>query len=338
MSWKVRDDLRECLQSLTDAPEVLSGEWEVIVVDNASGDGTVEMVRQSFPNVHLIVNSENLGFTRANNQGIRMSQGKYVLLLNPDTVVASDALRQIILFLERHPSVGVLGPRLVDAEGSHQWSARSFPDLAVGLFRNTILGRFFPQAPYVRRYLRQDLPMDRPSDVDWVSGAALFIRRSLLNHVGLLDEDYWAYCEDVDLCWRVKERGYRVVYYPKAVFIHKVGRSSDQRLAFSIIQHHRSMLLFFKKHYRRRYPSIVRPIIFLGIGARLIGALAKLFFHRIRLRFHLKGILESQRPSSSFWMPKDLADPPLGYRLGDGKEDRSDQIRKTPATEDADES
>ena len=290
VSWNVREDLRECLQSLLreEGSRLESGEIEIIVVDNASTDGTAEMVNLEFPRVKLLVNSQNLGYTKANNIGINHSRGKYILLLNPDTIVHQGALQALIDCAESHPEAGIIGAKLLNPDGSVQRSARSFPDIGAGLFRNTFLGRLFPNNPFVRRYLLADFGYDEVREVDWVSGAAMLVRRDLIERIGGLDERFWAYCEDVDLCWRTWQAGYKVLFCPNAVITHKVGRSSDQRLVPSLIQHHKSMWLFYLKNYRHRYPLILFPLIGLGILIRLAGALLKVASHRLRLFFERK--------------------------------------------------
>jgi len=290
VSWNVREDLRECLQSLLkdEGSRLESGEIEIIIVDNASTDGTAEMVNLEFPQVKLLVNSQNLGYTKANNIGINHSRGKYILLLNPDTVVHQGALQALIDCAESHPEVGIIGAKLLNPDGSVQRSARSFPDIGAGLFRNTFLGRLFPNNPFVRRYLLADFGYDEVREVDWVSGAAMLVRRDLIERIGGLDERFWAYCEDVDLCWRAWQAGYKVLFCPNAFITHKVGRSSDQRLVPSLIQHHKSMWLFYLKNYRHRYPLVLFPLIGLGILLRLAGALLKVASHRLRLFFERK--------------------------------------------------
>ncbi|MDT7971791.1 MAG: glycosyltransferase family 2 protein [Armatimonadota bacterium] len=281
VSWNVREDLRECLRSLWRNGEGLA--MEVIVVDNASDDGTAEMVRQEFPQVRLVVNERNLGYTKANNIGIHLSRGKFVLLLNPDTVVHEGALRALIACAEAHPEAGIIGAKLLNPDGSIQRSARSFPDIGAGLFRNTLLGHLFPNNPFVRRYLLTDFGYDAVREVDWVSGAAMLVRREVFERIGLLDEGFWAYCEDVDFCWRARQAGFAVLFCPDAVITHKIGRSSDQKLVACLIQHHKSMWRFYLKNYRRRYPIWSFPLIGLGILLRLTGALLRVAIHRCQL-------------------------------------------------------
>lgn len=283
VSWNVCDDLHECLRSLVTRHSSLV--IEVIVVDNASSDRTVEMVRREFPQVTLISNDENLGYTKANNQGILQSRGKYILLLNPDTIVREGALDALIEFAEANPQAGIIGGKLLNPDGGIQRSARSFPDIGAGLFRNTLLGRLFPKNPFVRRYLMTDFSYDEVHEVDWVSGAAMLVRREVFDIIGLLDEGFWAYCEDVDFCWRARQVGFKVLFCPNAVIVHKIGRSSDQRLVQSLIQHHKSMWRFYLKNYRQRYSLVLSPLIGLGIVLRLTGALMRVVVHRLSLRW-----------------------------------------------------
>lgn len=304
VSWNVREDLRECLGSLLGTGEQGLGigkgmpAVEVIVVDNASTDGTAEMVRREFPQVKLICNSENLGYTKANNIGIKQSRGKYILLLNPDTIVKPNALKALVECAEAHPDAGIIGAKLLNPDGSIQRSARSFPDIGAGLFRNTVLGRLFPNNPFVRRYLLTDFSYDEVREVDWVSGAAMLVRRELFDRIGLLDERFWAYCEDVDLCWRAWQAGFKVLFCPNAVIVHKIGRSSDQRLVPSLIQHHKSMWLFYLKNYRKRYPIVLFPLIGLGILVRLGGAILRVCVHRLRICLRQKFNALFQRRSN----------------------------------------
>jgi GT2 family glycosyltransferase len=257
--------------------------------------------------VRLVVNERNLGYTKANNIGIRLSRGKFVLLLNPDTVVHEGALRALIACAEAHPEVGIIGAKLLNPDGSIQRSARSFPDIGAGLFRNTLLGRLFPNNPFVRRYLLTDFGYDAVREVDWVSGAAMLVRREVFERIGLLDEGFWAYCEDVDFCWRARQAGFAVLFCPDAVITHKIGRSSDQKLVACLIQHHKSMWRFYLKNYRRRYPIWSFPLIGLGILLRLAGALLRVAIHRLRLAWQ-------RRRWASVPLPQAATDDPPEQR------------------------
>lgn len=200
LNWNTCELLRKCLQSLVCNEE--SVHYEVIVVDNASEDGSRQMVQQEFPQVHLIVNPRNMGFGAGNNVAIAFTRGRYVLFLNSDTRVTAGALSPLVQYADRHQDVGIMGPKLLNEDGSLQYSCRRYPNLGAGLFRNTLLGRLFPNNRYATDYLMQDWDHASIRDVDWVSGAAMMVRKHLLTQLGGFDEAFFMYCEDVDLCWR----------------------------------------------------------------------------------------------------------------------------------------
>jgi GT2 family glycosyltransferase len=252
----------------------------VVVVDNASTDGTPEMVTSRFPEVKLLQNSENVGFSRAYNQALQESKGRYLLVLNPDCVIHPGALAKLIEFLESEPKAGAVGPRLLNADGSLQFSCRRFPTFAAGLFRNTPLGRIFPGNRYSRQYLMMEWDHSRPQEVDWISGAAMLIRRQTLDEVGPLDEGFYMYCEDVDWCYRARQKGWKIYYLPTAIITHLIGRSSDQRPRAMVVEFHRSMRRFYRKHYAALWPIGFRWLPSLAIRLRLWATL--LHYHLLK--------------------------------------------------------
>jgi len=232
---------------------------EVIVVDNASSDGSVEMVRAEFPQVRLMANEENLGFTRANNQGIAASRGRYVLLLNPDTEVLGDALGAMVDYMDVHPDVGALGPMLLNPDGSVQSSRRRFPTLATALLESTVFQwELSRDNRILRRYYILDRPDDEVQEVDWVTGACILMRREAIEEVGPLDEGFFMYSEELDWCRRARERGWKVVYLPTARVVHYGGKSSEQVVPFCHIQFQRSKVRYFRKHYGPLWAWILR--------------------------------------------------------------------------------
>ena len=285
LSWNTRELLANCLQSIADDP--LAPSHEVIVVDNASEDGSREMVRDRFPDVRLLVNPVNLGFGAGNNTAIPVAQGRYVLFLNSDTLVHAGALAGLVAYADARPAVGIVGPKLLNDDGSLQYSCRRYPTLGAGFFRNTPLGRLFPKNRFASDYLMQEWPHQESIDVDWVSGAALMIRREVLDETKGFDEDFYFYCEDLELCWRVNHSGkWKVSYYPHAVVTHSIGRSSDKAPTRMTWEFHRSQYLFYRKHYRATTFVLARPLIPLGILLRATGQMSRyrVNYWRRRLR------------------------------------------------------
>ena len=268
VSWNVRELLRRCLQSVVYSPQssVLSRtqdddqglRTEIIVVDNASSDGSVEMLRAEFPNVRLIANERNLGFTRGNNQGLALSRGRYVLFLNPDTEVVGDALATMVHYMDDHPDVGALGPLLRYPDGSVQSSRRRFPTLGTALFESTLLELWWPGNPWARRYRMADWPDDVEQEVDWVVGACLLARREVLDQVGGFDEGFFMYSEEMDLCRRIKAAGWRVVYLPSAQVIHHEGKSSEQVVPARHIHFQTSKVRYFRKYHGSWAAEVLR--------------------------------------------------------------------------------
>ncbi len=307
LNWNTRDLLEKCLHSLECPQPGL--EFEVIVVDNASEDQSREMVRELFPQVRLLTNPMNIGFGAGNNTALPHAGGRYVLFLNSDTVVLEGALAALVGYADANPEVGILGPKLLNADGSLQYSCRRYPNLGTGFFRNTPLGRLFPNNRFNTDYLMTDWDHVTPREVEWVSGAALMMRRSLLDEIGSFDEDFYMYCEDVDLCWRAnhaprQEATYwRVAYFPDSVIYHLIGKSSDKVPTRMTYEFHRSQYLFYKKHYRATTPMLIRPLIPVGIWARAAGQIV-----RYRLRYWRKRLTGEQPPPKR--IPKSSVPPP----------------------------
>jgi len=243
--------------------------FEVIVVDNASTDGSVEMVREEFSDVHLIANAQNRGFPAANNQGVAVAQGRYVLLLNPDTEVLGDALVTMVAFADAHPDVGVLGPQLLDPDGSVQSSRRRFPTLLTAFFESTWLQPYAPRR-LLERYYALDRSDDATQDVDWVKGAALMARREAVEQVGPMDEGFFMYSEELDWCRRFREAGWRVVYLPSARIIHHEGKSSEQVVAAKHIYFQSSKVRYFRQVHGRVIAEVLR-LFLLGNYAWQLG-------------------------------------------------------------------
>ena len=251
-------------------------------MDNASSDGSVEVVREEFPWVKVVENRANLGFAKANNIGLRLSRGRYVMLLNPDTIVKPGALQKLVKYMDAHPTVGAIAPKLLNPDGTLQLSCRSYPGIGAGFFRNTPLGRLFPRNRWTRHYLMADHDHNETLCVDWLSGACLMVRRETIEEVGLLDEGFFMYCEDVDWCYRMERHGWQKVYFPQAEVVHVVGASSDQRIPSMLITHHLSMCRFYFKHYFFGWRMLLAPLMLGGIALRMVSSLLRYFFLRLR--------------------------------------------------------
>lgn len=281
LNWNTKDLLRESLHSVVAQSRHIA--LQTIVVDNASEDGSREMVCENFPQVELVVNSTNIGFGAGNNRALPYAKGRYLLFLNSDTVVKENALKMMVDFADQNPDIGILGPKLLNGDGSLQYSCRRFPNIATGFFRSTPLGKLFPNNRHNADYLMKDWDHATPRDVDWVSGAALMLRKTTADQIGCFDEEYYMYCEDVDLCWRCNHaplpmdasRNWRVTYFPDAEIFHYIGKSSDQVPTRMTYEFHRSQYLFYKKHYLKTTPLLVRPLIPAGIILRAVGQMAK---------------------------------------------------------------
>ena len=242
--------LAKCLSSIPSAAGTLS--HEIIVVDNGSVDGSRERVNRDFPKAVLLQNKTNEGFGRAVNHGLRIAQGRYLLCLNNDTLLSPLSLERLVAFMEGQPEAGIAGGKILNRDGSLQLSARSFPGIETAFFnRSGFLTRLFPKNPFSRRYLLSDWDHNSPKEVDWVSGSFFLIRRSLIEKIGLFDERFFLYCEDVDYCRRAKEAGYRVYYVPTSHLIHETGYS--EKKFNTLFFHHQSMYRFYKKHYSKGF-------------------------------------------------------------------------------------
>ena len=246
VSHNTRELLAACLDSL--ATHLRGVAHEVCVVDNASTDGSADMVRERFPRVRLIAEEGNRGFSAAVNVALQATTGRYVCWLNPDARLLNGGMAAVLAYLDAHEQAGIIGPQLVNADGSVQLSSRSFPSYATAFFnRNSLLTRFFPRNRYTRDYLHTDRDHDVVQETDWVSGACLIHRRAL----GGLDERFFMYMEDIDFCLRASEGGWRVVYHPALRVLHHIGGSSRHMPVRRAIVLHRSIWRYYAKHFRR---------------------------------------------------------------------------------------
>jgi N-acetylglucosaminyl-diphospho-decaprenol L-rhamnosyltransferase len=280
VNWNVSDHLRRCLESIVSRQSSVVS--EIIVVDNASTDGSVEMLRAEFPQVTLIANADNRGFPAAINQGIDAAQGRYVLLLNADTEILDDALTTLVRYLDAHPDVGVVGPQLLYPDGGVQSSRRRFPTLATLFLESTWLEPLAPRS-LLRRYHVLDQPDDATLGVDWIYGAAMLARRETTQQVGGMDEGFFMYSEELDWCRRIKAAGWRVVYHPAAQIVHHEGKSSEQAVPARHINFQRSKIRYARKYHGR------------GVATALRFYLLCLYVWQLGLEL-AKGIIGHKRP------------------------------------------
>jgi len=261
-----------CVRSVLQAEPLASEDIEFAIVDNGSSLAW-EPLLEGVPKICLIRCAENTGFARAANRGIRATRGDYIFLINPDSLVCEGAVSRAVAFLEdpANQTVAILGPKVYDdtQKGSVQLSVRSFPGFAQALFgRYSLLTRLWPTNPWSSRYLKSDWHHSAPGRVDWVSGCCMLLRRKALEEIGLFDEAYFMYIEDVDLCRRAWARGWEVAYFPAAEVIHQIGASSRHRPISMIVQHHRSMWIYYRKYFRDSI--VIRAAVLLGIGTRAV--------------------------------------------------------------------
>lgn len=267
VNWNTRQLLADCINDVKQYTHDLT--YEIIVVDNASSDGSQEMVRSTFPDVHLIANTENFGFARANNQAIRCSRGRYVLLLNSDAFVRDQTIAQTVAFMDAHPDAGMVGCKLRYADGRLQPSCTTFPTLFTELLIATQLERLFPKSRLFGAYRMTYWDFNDIREVDVIMGAYMLVRATAIEQLGMLDESYFMYSEEVDWCYRFKQNGWRVYFYPYVEAIHLWGGSSKPVRVEMLIQLYLSRVAFFRRYYGRTSASLLKLIVGLSCLLRI---------------------------------------------------------------------
>ncbi len=270
VSWNARDYLFKCLYSIE--KDAAGFNSEIIVVDNASSDGSAQMVRERFPQAKLIVNEKNLGFAWANNIGIRESRGKYLALINSDVEVLPGCVGKMVDYIEKNGETGMLGPKMVDPSGNLQLSCMGFPTLWNSLCRALALDTTFPGIKFFSGYLMTYWPHDSTREVDIINGCFWLVRRGALDKVGLLDERFFIYGEDKDWCKRFREAGWKVVYFHEARSIHYGGGSSSNAPVKFFIEMNRADIKYWNKHHGRPARTVYFMIIMLQYLIRYFGA------------------------------------------------------------------
>ena len=272
VNYKTPEMTVRAVRAAQDSADGLS--HEIIVVDNGSGDDSVTHIREACPGVRLIESGENLGFSGGNNLALRQAKGRYLLLLNTDIVTHDDAIAKSAAYMDGHPGAGILGARVLLPDGTLDHAChRGFPTPLASFYYFSGMARRHPRDPKYAGYTLSHLSQDTTHPVDTVMGAYMMIRRETMDLIGLLDEDYFMYSEDVDYCYRAKEAGWDVVYYPEAVATHYKYGSRGKRRTKTIRDFYDSMWIFYQKHYKVRYPLPVTIVVYLGIRIKKIAAL-----------------------------------------------------------------
>lgn len=276
VNYNVEHFLEQCLHSVYDAIKNIDA--EVWVVDNNSVDGSLAMIEEKFPQVKLIANKDNLGFSKANNQAIRLSKGEYVLLLNPDTIVEQDTFEKVLGFMDEHLDAGGLGVKMVDGKGRFlPESKRGLPTPEVAFYKIFGLSKLFPNSKRFGKYHLTFLDHNQIHEVDVLSGAFMLLRSECLEKTGLLDEDYFMYGEDIDLSYRITKAGYKNYYFPKTRIIHYKGESTKKGSLNYVFVFYNAMIIFAKKHFSNKHARLFSALIQFAIYLRAGMSLAKRF-------------------------------------------------------------
>ena len=269
--------LKDCIASIYRETTTLP--FDIWVVDNASCDNSLQMIKKQFQEVKLIENKQNVGFAKANNMAISKSKADYVLLLNPDTLILGNAIEKMLRFMDINPKVGISGCKVLNEDGTLQLACRrSIPNPHVAFFRLSGLSRLFPNSKIMAKYNLTYLNPNKAHEIDAVSGAFLMIRRKVVDNIGKLDERFFMYGEELDWCLRTKKAGWKVMYYPDAEIIHYKGECSKSNSRKATFEFCRSMYLFHKKHFAENYNPIINIIIYAGIFLKAVSSWRSFLF------------------------------------------------------------
>ncbi len=312
VNYNVKYFLEVCLHSVLRAAKGLDA--ELIVVDNNSADESMNMVAQEFPSVIRIENKDNKGFSKANNQGVAIATGEYILFLNPDTVMPEDFLQKTTAWMDAHPKAGALGPRLIDGKGQFAPdSKKSFPTLSVAIFKTTGINKFFPRSPYINKYYAVHIGEWETAEVEVLSGCCMMVRANIIGEIGgAFDEDYFMYCEDVDLSYRIQQHGYQNIYFPEATLIHYKGESTKKATLSYVRIFNEALITFVRKHYSKKDAGLFVLFINLGIVLRAVFGAVKSIFKVLRMPlFDALILLCTLWAMSEFWVRQVKAVKPI---------------------------
>ncbi len=293
VNYNTRDLIRACIESIYDNTRGIS--YEIIVVDNASSDDSTKMLKDDFKDVRLIASKVNGGFAYANNLGIKESLGRYVFLLNSDTIVLKDVMEKMIGYMDENETIGMLGPKLLNKDLTHQTSISGFPTFKREVYhmyklknvlKIPLVKSFFVKfggafgSKDVQQYMKNYQSIEEPEEVQVLVGAALLIRRQVIEEIGMLDERYFMYYEEIDYCLQAFKAGWSRVYYPHAQIIHLIGQSSEKLSAMTFYERYRSMILYFRKNFGRLKELQVKINLVIALSFRVIGLTFLQIFNR----------------------------------------------------------
>jgi len=275
-----REKVLACLASLFEQTQ--TSDMDVVVVDNDSRDGTVEEIRAQFPTVRLIANNKNLGYAKAVNQGLKILDARYLILLNPDAIVLNQALDRLVTFMDENPKVGICAPKVLNQDGTVQYQSRRGEPRPWNVLSYFLgLSNLFPNDPRFSGYLLTHIDNDKVNEVTAVSGSCMMIRKEVIAAIGYLDERYFAYQEDTDYCVHARQSGWTVCYVPTAEVIHYGGKGgSSINPYFGVYHWHRSYYLYYQKNLAKDYPFWFHPLYYLAMLAKLVFSFIGLFFSR----------------------------------------------------------
>ena len=278
-----REKVLACLASLFEQTQISN--LEVVVVDNDSRDGTLEEIRSQFPTVHLIANNKNLGYAKGVNQGLKILDARYFVLLNPDVIVLNGALDRLIKFMDENPTVGICAPKVLNQDGTVQYQSRRGEPRPWNVFSYFLgLSKVFPNNSRFSGYLLTHIDNDRVNEVTAVSGSCMMIRKEVIAGIGYMDERYFAYQEDTDYCVHAWQAGWKVCYVPMAEVIHYGGKGgSDINPYFGVYHWHRSYFLYYRKNLAKDYPFWFHPFYYLAMLVKLVLNLIVLFFSKKKI-------------------------------------------------------
>ncbi|AWW27116.1 glycosyltransferase family 2 protein [Acetobacterium carbinolicum] len=276
VNYKTEELTSNCIDSIIKS-NTKGLSYEIILVDNASEDGSVEAIKMRFPEVEVIENHENLGFSKANNIGMEVSKGEFLLLLNSDTIVELNTLKGAIAFISDHKHIGALGCKILLPSGKLDPACkRSFPTPLNGLYHSLNLDMAFPESTRFGAYNLTYVDENKTCSIDCIMGAFMLVPRAVIDVVGMLDEDFFMYGEDIDWCYRIKQAGYQIIYYPEVrIFHHKKASGIGKRNPKVIAAFYDSMIIFYNKHYQHKYNGLTRWAVTSGTTILKKMALAK---------------------------------------------------------------